>query len=240
MGYAKMKSNVTAYRSDVEDFLNSWDAPLVRKVFDDGRIDLYVDDSSIPTISFIHDSGVMPYIYIHDEEFNRILHYNYESNIFLVAYSDTFFHFWIFGGEGFSDIGANRPRLNYFYEKIGDVNFEGYAPRDGVSYEYSVQDTVYNCTMFNLDDGAAYVHKNWMDYIGNDSTIDSAPDFLFQFNTASEFDSPDVMVCTTVPRHQVVVFDDKEYFSIETHLLIPLFNEGDDSPDTDDSEDNDT
>lgn len=236
MGYAKMKSNTTTYQSDIEDFLDSWEAPLVRKVRDDGRYDLYIDDSSTPTISFIFGDGA-PKIYIHDEEFNGILHHNFDTNILLVAYSDTFFHFWIYGGYGYSQLGSNKVRLNYFYEKIGKSNFEGYSPRDGVWYECSVSDHIYNCTMFDSETGAAYVHKNWMNYAGNDNTIDSAPDFLFQFNTASEFDSPDLIVCTTVPRHQVVVFDEQEYFSLEEHLLIPLFNEGDDSSDTDDSED---
>jgi hypothetical protein len=77
-----------------------------------------------------------------------------------------------------------------------------------------------------------------MNYSEVDNDIDMAPDFLFQFNSASEFDSPDLIACSTVPRHQVIVVDGKEYFSIEEHLLIPLFDESEEQIDSEDTPEN--
>lgn len=228
MGNAVIKTNTTTYFSDVRDFMEGWDCSIVEKTYSESRIDLYINGAAEPAISFL--AAGLYNILIYGEEFNSLYHPDTTENIFLVVYSDTFFHLWIYGGGGASGTGMHAVRINYFYEKIGDSTFEGWAPNAGVWLDFACYDTIYNCPIFNKEENSVYVHRNWMNYSEVDNDIDMAPDFLFQFNSASEFDSPDLIACSTVPRHKVIVVDGKEYFSIEEHLLIPLFDESEDTP----------
>ena len=229
MANVKMWTDTLTTLPYVQEFWESWDCPLVEKTYTETRLDMYVGGADVPTISYVGG-----YIYLFGKEFVFNQNSSQPGNILLAVYSDTFFHYWHFACDG-STFGAWLPRMNYVYEVIKGKSFEGYGPRDHYSIDFSCKDTIYNCPMFTDGREIVYEHKNWMNYAGNDNSIDMAPDFLFQYNTASEFDSSELIACSEVPRHQVVVVDGKEYFSLEEHLLIPLDN-GDTSNDIENNE----
>ncbi len=239
MGNAKMKSDTIITREIFENFVRSVETPLVYQEYLSDRINLYIDDAEEPTLSFIFAGG-HPLIHLHGEWFNDMQWWDEPSNTLVVAYSDTFFHLWIYTGTAPVSIGTWTNRLVYTYEIIGEHRFEGHTPRNGVWYEYSAEDHIYNSPMYDVDTGAFYYHKNWMNYTGDNNTIDYSPDFLFLFDSASEFDSPDVYACSTVPRHKVIVFEGKEYFSIEENLLIPLFDPEPEPPEPEDEDEQDS
>lgn len=212
----------------VKDFVRSLECPFITTEITDTQAIITVDDSTV-----IRYEGDWPKIYVNDKWVSDLIYQNNNQFLLIAVYSDTFFHLynasyqWWGGGAKFS----------YLYEKIDDVNYEGYM---GLNTDDWDDIHIYDYYIYNKDSGKAYKHAKMFDYVGeivdDVETVDFSHDVLFDPSgtEVTRIADMNLINCTKVgpenispsglDRHRIVTIDGKDYFSIECNMLIPLFD----------------
>lgn len=196
----------------------------------------YITVANSKTISFHQDASSLGSVYV---DIDDVYHYSISwwDNPFtmLIIYSDTFFYIYSYAEPIAVGGGTN---LTYIYEILSsDVQLEGYMEQyfnPGI-YGNKRHVPIYEFYFRDIDTGILYTHAKMFDYVSEvtetgEETIEFAPDILFDSSSVeiTRIQDPNLVTCTTLPtqyRHQVVVFEGKEYFVLETNLLVPLFDQ---------------
>lgn len=101
-----------------------------------------------------------------------------------------------------------------FYEVVGGMHLFGYQVNSGASFDnlgvIIDKDTLYQ-----------YTHNARLNFKTEPGTILYTSDVLFQNNVKITVD-PNFLACTAVDIDQIVVFNMHEFYSLGSHVVVPI------------------
>ena len=223
--------------SDIQGFFEDVSCSILSITNTDSGVDLVVDDGTHLEITV--DSNPHVQLSIDGTQKDALVFWSMNTMVWVFVYSDNFIFFFDYSNQ-FNGGGA---KFSYLYEKLDTGDYEGWLSRSGGS---GSDIHVYDYLLRNKETGAAYKHGKLFNYVSEQTelgepTIEYSTDVLFDpsgevitrienknlLNTtkvAKSHHIPDSGTPLYTDRFNIITYGGKEYFSIETNLLVPLFD----------------
>lgn len=242
MATYKYMNSVTEQRvPEIHEFFEDVSCSFLSVTNLDDGVELVVDDGTHLKIT-VEDRG-FTYITIDGTTKEDTLVNWGNPMVWILVYSDTLLFFYDYSAQFFGG-GA---KFSYLYEKLDAGDYEGWLSRGGGS---GSDIHIYEYILRNKETGAAYKHGKILDYLApqtefGEDTIEYCTDVLFDpsgevitrvedknfLNTsvvAQTHKIPSDASGSQTPlitdKFNIVTYEGKEYFSLETNLLVPLFD----------------
>jgi hypothetical protein len=212
----KIKSqSIARYSSGaVLNFFNGFGSSLIECDYTNGKV--LIDGGKLYiTFGSATSSGVT-YWYVYRQDGTLLISFNpYTSNSYPVwaCISDTFLFCKVWGN-------GSAVKGSILYEKMDSGDF------GGVSSSMSIRSN----TLYDMADySKTYTHPTPMlNYTANLGTIDYTSEFLNDYyGELTNIEDSNLKTITTMTTGQSITVDGKNYYVLESNLMIPLNNEGD-------------
>lgn len=158
-------------------------------------------------------------LYVNGEPVSSIGNININGQIVTCVCSPDFVWFTILDNNTYLD--QPRTSWRFFYELVGGMHLYKWTVNTGNAVTTSFG-TLGAIT--DKETGYEYTHNARLNFNTEPGTILYTSDVLFQNNTKIVLD-PNFLACTTVTEDQVVVFNMHEYYSMSSHILVPMWDE---------------
>ena len=110
--------------------------------------------------------------------------------------------------------GTDNHSVMLFYEVVGGMHLFGYRLNSAVSFDnlgaITDKETLYQ-----------YIHNARLNFKTEPGTILYTADALFQNNVKTSID-PNFIACTEVPVDQLIVFNMHEFYTLGSHIVVPI------------------
>lgn len=203
-----------SFQQQTENFLKSWECPLVEKVYytDEYRTDIIIAEDTTISYEYGYGGGT---ISINDESYGDAFYYSHPATLWVI-FSDDFFYF--------SHQINSTKKLTYLYETIEDVIYEGW------DHGSALQNLILKEK--GVEDSPEYIHRRILDYNTNFSQIDYTDSRLFireevegsnsTIDVITKIIDPYFISCSAVPVDTIISFDETRFYSIDANNLVAL------------------
>ena len=158
-------------------------------------------------------------LYVNGEPVSSIGNININGQIVTCVCSPDFVWFTILDNSRYFD--QPRTSWRFFYELVGGMHLYKWV----VNKDNAVTTSFGTLgSLIDKETGYEYTHNARLNFNTEPGTILYTSDILFQNNTKIVVD-PNFLACTTVTEDQVVVFNMHEYYSMSSHILVPMWDE---------------
>jgi len=239
--YKYMNSVIEQRVPEIQEFFEDVSCPFLSVTNIDNGVELVVDDSTNLKIT-VEDRG-FTYITIDGTTKEDSLVNWGNPMVWVLVYSDTLLFFYDYSAQWFGG-GA---KFSYLYEKLDTGDYEGWLSRSGGS---GSDIHIYEYLLRNKETGAAYKHGKMLNYVApqnefGEDTLEYCTDVLFdpsgkvitRIEDKNFFNSSTVSQTHQIPsgstsgisplitdKFNIITYNGQEYLSLETNLLVPLFD----------------
>ena len=206
--------SVELYQNLVEHFMQSWECPLVEKIYnkDELRTDIIIDDDTIISYRYTYAGASL---YINDDLIGTALYYGNPVTIWVVC-ADEFFYF--------AHKINNTRLITYLYEMIDDEIYEGWG--ESVTF----QSLLVKKKDPEIESTIEYKHHKVLDYIAKFGAIDFTNSRFFTeehiddstINIITSIIDENFLSCSNVIPDTIFSFDETRFYSLDTNTLVAL------------------
>lgn len=162
-------------------------------------------------------------LYVNGEPVSVASQINIHGEVVTCLCSADFVWFTINGNASYYD--HPNASWRFFYELVGGMHLYKWDTRlrNDATTSFSTLGA-----LIDKETGYQYTHNARLNFNTEPGTLLYTSDALFQNDTKVAIDT-NFLACTAVPEDQLIVFNMHEFYSLSSHIVVPLYDE--DEPD---------